>query len=535
VIERKDLSIKDGKVFSFHAVAAKEVIDIAGLCVSHGFIDSHLHVEGLHLLPQTYSQLFLARGTTTIVTDLHEIANAGGLPGVMSYLKLLDTIPLEVLVMAPSCVPSCAFERGLGKMGIKELTRLKGHKRVIGLGEVMDVDGVLERRQALLRKIQLFAGKPIDGHAPLLSGEALQAYLSAGIHSDHETTSLEEGREKLTYGMHLFARQGSVSKDLYSLLPLVEPPFLEQVSLCTDDLSVQDLVEHGHIDAIIRHLLGHGMPLARALRLATVNPSAYFNLSDRKGLVMGAKADLVIFDPADVLVRMTLKDGKVVYREGEALPPQAIGGASPSKMKIADYTLDDLRQKTAGSTINVIGVREGTLLSEHLVEQARVEDGYVMADVERDILYAYVFDRYHARKHYGSCFVRGFGLRGGAMGTTYAHDSHNLVIVGDNLVDIHAALTALKNQNGGMVLAQQGNVIEHIPMPYYGIISNLSADEYMQREKKLRRVLVQMGVTLSNPFFTMSFLSLPVIPALRLTTRGLFHVTEQRHIPASCT
>jgi len=465
------------------------------------------------------------------VTDLHEIANAGGLPGISWYLKLLDTIQPEVLVMAPSCVPSCVFEQGFGELGTKELAWLKGQKRVIGLGEVMDINGVLERKKPVMRKIQLFAGKPIDGHAPLLSGEALRAYLSAGIHSDHETTSLEEGREKLFSGMHLFLRQGSVAKDLDSLLPLVEPRFLGQTSLCTDDLSVQDLVEHGHIDAVIRHLVKCGMPLARALRLATVNPAAYFNLSDRKGLVIGAKADLAVFDPADVRIRMTLKDGEIVYREGETLQPQAIGRIPPSKMKIADYTLDDLRQKAAGSQINVIGVREGTLLSEHLVEQARIEDGHVTADVERDILYAYVFDRYRGQKHFGSCFVRGFGLKAGAMGTTYAHDSHNLVIVGDNLVDIFAVLNALKKENGGMALARQGKLVEHIPMPFYGIISDLDAAEFLQKEKRMRGFLKSMGVPLKNPFFQMSFLSLPVIPALRLTTRGLFDATRTRYIP----
>jgi adenine deaminase len=467
------------------------------------------------------------------VTDLHEIANAGGLPGVRRYLKLLDTIPLEVLVMAPSCVPSCAFDRGFGELGTKELAWLKGQKRVIGLGEVMDIDGVLRRNKEVTRKIQLFAGKPIDGHAPLLSGETLRAYLSAGIHSDHETTSLEEGREKLSSGMHLFLRQGSVAKNLDSLLPLIEPRFLGQTSLCTDDLSAQDLVEHGHIDAIIRRLVGRGIPLARALRLATANPAAYFNLSDRKDLVIGAKADLAVFDPAGIRVRMTLKDGEILSREGETSPSHVRAGKPPSKMKIADYALDDLRQKAAGSTINVIGVREGTLLSEHLVELARVEDGYVTADAERDILYAYVFDRYRGQKPYGACFVRGFGLKAGAMGTTYAHDGHNLIIVGDNLVDIFAVLNALKKESGGMALARQGKLVEHIPMPFYGIISDLDAAAFLQREKRMRRYLKSMGVTLKNPFFQMSFLSLPVIPALRLTTRGLFDATRMRYIEVS--
>lgn len=484
-------------------------------------------------MPRMYSRLFLAHGTTTIVTDLHEIANAGGLQGVRWYLKLLDAVPLEVLVMAPSCVPSCAFDRGFGALGTKELTWLKGHKRVIGLGEVMDIDGVLRRDRSVMKKLRLFAGKPVDGHAPMLGGDMLRAYISAGILSDHETSRLGEAREKLAYGMHLFARQGSVSKDLDTLLPLIRPRSMGQMSLCTDDLSVQDLVEHGHMDALIRHLVARGVPLARALRLATVNPAAYFNLSDRKTMGIGTKADLAVFDPKNMRVYMTVKDGSVVYREGDFLPRQAAGRARPSTMKLAHYSLDDLKITAAGSHVHVIGVREGTLLSEHLVEPARVENNHLAADCARDMLHAFVFDRYCGRKAYGGGFVRGFGLKAGAMGTTYAHDSHNLIIVGTNLVDILTVLDALKKGNGGMALAKRGRLVEHIPMPFYGIISHLDVTGFLKKETRMRRCLKTMGVPLANPFFQMSFLSLPVIPALRITARGLFDVARRRYIPVS--
>ncbi len=350
--------------------------------------------------------------------------------------------------MAPSCVPSCRFEKGLGELGMKELARLRGHKRVIGLGEMMDIGGVLGRKKSVMRKIDLFAGKPIDGHAPTLSGEALRSYIAAGIHSDHETTTLEEGREKLALGMHLFLRQGSVSNDLGTSLPLIKKSYLPQLSLCTDDLSVRDLFEQGHLDVLVRRLVQAGLPLARALRLVTVSPANYFNLSDRKGLDAGRKADLVIFeDPQNIRVRMTIKNGRVVYR-GEKRPHKAhpLTKAPPSRMKIARFSLDDLRQKAKGHMVHVIGVREGTLLSEHRVAEARVGDGYLLPDADRDIVYAYVFDRYRGEKRYGFGFVQGFSLRGGAIGTTYAHDSHNLIIVGDNLTDIFAVLTTI---NGG--------------------------------------------------------------------------------------
>ncbi len=534
-IERKDLSVKDGKIFSFHALPAKEEIDISNLCVSPGFIDSHLHVEGFHLLPHVYSQALLAHGTTTIVTDLHEIANAGGISGVEWYLKQLDAVPLDVFVMAPSCVPSCRFERGSGRLGIQELARLARHKRVIGLGEMMDIDGVLRRNASVMRKIRLFAGKPIDGHAPLLSGETLRVYLAAGIHSDHETTNVQEGREKLTYGMFLFLRQGSVAKDLDHLLPLIKPRFCEQLSLCTDDLSAHDLLEHGHMDSIIRLLVRRGVPLPRALRLATINPAGYFNLSDRKGIGIGKKADLAIFDPSGMRVHITIKEGRIVFRHGETVhgAPRSLQ-VHRSNMKIAHYSLDDLRQKTAGSRINIIGISEGSIVSEHLVDQARIDHGYLIADNRRDILYAFAFDRYRGTRRYGFGFVKGFGMKNGAVGSTYAHDSHNLIIIGDNLVDVYTVLTALEAEHGGMALARRGELLEHIPMPFYGIISGLDAHEFVQRENRMRKTMKRMGVTLANPLLQMSFLSLPVIPALRLTTQGLFDVTRQRHIPASC-
>jgi adenine deaminase len=456
---------------------------------------------------------------------------------VQWYLRLLETTPLDVLVMAPSCVPSCRFEQGFGELGIRELTRLKRHHRVIGLGEMMDIEGVLNRKRSVMRKIDLFAGKPIDGHAPMLSGKALRTYLSAGIHSDHETTNLEEGREKLALGMHLFLRHGSVSKDLDTLLPLIEAPHLAQLSLCTDDLSVRDLFEYGHLDALVRRLVRGGLPLARALRLVTINPASYFNLADRKGLGLGRKADLVIFeDPQDIRVRVTIKDGKIAYRDGKNLHQEAATKKTtpPSRIRVARFTPDDLRQRAMGRTMHVIGVREGTLLSEHRVAEARIEDGYLLPDADRDIIYAYVFDRYRGEKRHGFGFVHGLSMRDGAVGTTYAHDSHNLIIVGDNVADIFTVLTRLTDENGGMALSRQGRLIEHVPMPFYGIISDCDGHEFARREKQMLDHLKYMGVTLTNPLFQISFLSLPVIPALRLTTRGLFDVSRHRHIETSC-
>jgi adenine deaminase len=515
---------------------------VSGFYVSPGLIDSHLHLEGLHLLPDAGAHAFLAHGTTTIITDLHEIANAGGLAAMFWYLDLLENVPVDVFVMAPSCVPSCAFERGFGTIGLRELKKLRSHQRVVGLGEVMDVPGVVRRDRSILQKIELFAGQPVDGHAPMVSGGMLRTYCAAGIGSDHETTNPQEGLEKLANGMHLFLRHGSVSKDLERLLPLIKPRFLSRLSLCTDDLSAQDLFEKGHLDSVIRLLVRRGVSLVNGVRLATANAARYFKLTDRGRLAPGKKADIVIFEDPEGLdkirVRMTIKDGRIVYERGKRRQVSRVSrSAPPSQMKIAPYSIEELRRKAPahadGHTINVIGVGEGTILTDHRILEARIENGYLQADTQRDIIYAYVFDRYRGQKAYGFGFVQGFSLRGGAIGTTYAHDSHNLVIVGDNIADILLVLNALRQDNGGMALVRSGELAEQIPMPFYGIMSDLGAGEFLRREKRLRNMLRGMGVRLTNPFFQMSFLSLPVIPALRLTTHGLFDATQMRYIEVS--
>ncbi len=491
-----------------------------------------MHVEGLHLLPGHYFRAFLAHGTTTLVTDLHEIANAGGMHGLLWYISLFDKVPLDLRVMAPSCVPSSPHECGAARIGAGDLRRLQGMRRVIGLGEVMDTRAVMRRQKSIMRKIALFEGKPVDGHAPGLTGDALDLYMSAGIHSDHETTSLREGKEKLKRGMHLFLRQGSVARDLDRLLPLVRPANMASLSLCTDDLSGGDLYGSGHLDRLVSRLVQSKVPLFRALRLVTRNPAVYFNLSDRNAPALGRKADLVVFDnPADMRVRATVKDGNVVYREGADMGASKEIQPAPtfSGLNVAPFRKEDLRRKATGKRTRAIGVGEGTIITDDLAIDARTENGYLIADRERDLVFAYVFDRYRADSAYGSCMVHGFGLKGGALGTTYSHDSHNLLVVGDNVEDIYEVFCLLRECGGGMAASRGGSGLT-IPMPYFGIISHLDAPALLEKERELDGMVRRMGVRLSNPFFQMSFLSLPVIPALRLTTKGLFHVETSRYV-----
>lgn len=425
--------------------------------------------------------------------------------------------------------------RGGGVIGVKELRRLRGMPRVIGLGEVMNVPGVQKRDRTVMNKIRLFSERPIDGHAPRLKGPDLIRYLSAGICSDHETTDLEEGEDKLRAGMHLFLRMGSASKDLERLVPLIKPHVLPLLSLCTDDLSTADLAQHGHIDYLVRYLVKHGVSLLDALKLATVNAAGYFCLADRKWMGVGKKADLTVFDgPKDMRVKMVIKNGRIAYREGDVLWPQpGPVNASPIESRTADFEMGDLLQSAKGNRIHVIGIEEGTLITSHLVENARVKEGVLTADPDDGLCLAYAFDRYKGNRRFGFGFVRGFSIRGGAIGTTYAHDSHNMLIVGDNMADVFEVFNCLKRRGGGMAAARGGRVEEFISMPYYGIISSLSGDEFLRREAGLRESMVKMGVSQSDAFFQLSFLSLPVIPTLRLTVNGLFDVDSGQYIEAN--
>jgi adenine deaminase len=535
--EKTDLSIKDGKILSFSRAEAREVIDAAGSFVSCGFIESHLHVEGLHLLPDYFFEAFLRHGTTTIITDLHEIANAGGMAGFLWYLSRIDQVPLDLFVMAPSCVPSSPYELGAAKLGVRELRRLRNMRRVLGLGEVMDVEAVVARHKGVMAKIALFEGRPVDGHAPGLTGRHLDLYMSAGIYSDHETTGVDEGEEKLRRGMHLFLREGSVAKDLEALLPLVRPETLANLSLCTDDLSARDLHETGHLDRLVARIVRSGISPIHALSLVTRMPALYFNLNDRNAPALGRKADLVLFDdPLHMRILATVKAGKVVSREGEGIGA-ATGGVRRSApprqgLKLAPFRKEDLRRKPKGGNIRVMAVREGTILVKGVTGKARIEEGYLACDHERDIVFAYVFDRYRAEALYGFGFVTGFSLRHGALGTTYAHDSHNLVILGDNPADIFAVREVLEACGGGMAASHSGSALA-VPMPYFGIISDLDAQAFLKKEAELDRLVRMMGVRLKNPFFQMSFLSLPVIPELRLTTKGLFHVGTERYVESN--
>ncbi len=396
------------------------------------------------------------------------------------------------------------------------------------------MEAVLGRQEEVMKKIALFEGRPVDGHAPGLTGRELDLYLSAGIHSDHETTSLDEGTEKLGRGMHLFLRDGSVASDLPNLLPLIQGSHLARLCLCTDDLSARDLIEEGHLDRIVSHLVRKGVPLFHALRLVTANPALYFNLSDRSSPGVGRKADLVVFDrPEDIRVRATVKNGRLVGRDGQGGAASTTGRPEArALMKVAPFSREALRRKARGNRIRVMGVRDGTILVEDIEEEARIENGYLAADHGRDILLAYVFDRYRSDEKYGFGFVTGFSLKEGAIGTTYAHDSHNLIIVGDNVEDIYRVLRTIEACGGGMAASRKGIQV-CLPMPFFGIISALSAREYLQKEAELVGLVRKMGVKLKNPFFQMSFISLPVIPHLRLTTRGLLSVSTSQYVEAN--
>jgi adenine deaminase len=465
---------------------------------------------------------------------LHEIGNVGGIAALKWYLSHSSSSPVDLFIMAPSCVPSSKYEMGGAKIGLDQLKEINTWPHVIGLGEVMDIEGVTGRNREVLDKISLFAGKPIDGHAPGLRGAALDRYLSAGICSDHETSAIDEAIEKLSKGMHLFIREGSVAKDLTNLIGLITPKYLPLLSLCTDDLSARDLRETGHLDNLLGILVRSGVPLTQALALITTNPAGYFGFSDKKGLGVGKKADIVIFEnPEKPEISLTIKNGNIVYRRGDAVKiPESENLASAQPLNVKLPSPEELRIAVQGSKIRVIGVTEGSIVTGDIEYQATVRDGYLAADPDNDILLAYVFDRYRAVSQFGFGFTKGFNLKNGAIGSTYAHDSHNLIVIGDNIEDIHHVAQTLIDGGGGMAARHHGEV-SYVPMPYFGLISHLDSSTLLKNEEELMTLAKRMGVCLKNPFFQMSFISLPVIPQLRLTANGLFCVSTSRYVKAN--
>ena len=533
--ETADIAVADGRVAAIGTgYAGKEEIDLAGKYVIPGLINAHLHIESSMLAPSEFARAVLPLGTTTVIADPHEIANVAGVDGIKYMLEAVKDIPLNVYFTLPSCVPSTNLEHSGAVLSADDLRQFVDDDKVLGLAEMMNVPGVLNADAEIMKKIHLMGKKRVDGHAPALLGNEVMAYASAGINSDHECNTPEEAKQRLKAGMYILIREGSAAKNMKAILPIINKYSSQFCCICTDDRHPADLLEEGDINYTVRLAVKHGISVATAIQMATINAARYFGLNDIGAIAPGFLADLVVLDNiADFRPELVYKSGKLVAKNGKMLVDVAC--IADSKMEdsvhLAKVTLDDFKIEAKGDKANVIELIPYQLVTKRKFLPVKKVRGEAAADPERDILKLAVFERHHATGQHGLGFIKGFGLKKGAIGSTVGHDSHNLIVVGANDEDMLLAVKTLEKAKGGMVIVADGEVAGLLPLEIAGLMSKLTVEETAERVEKMRSIAYDLGVNKEyDPFITLAFMSLPVIPDLKLTDMGLVDVNEFRII-----
>jgi adenine deaminase len=511
---------------------AKQIVDLGNRYLAPGLINGHTHIESSMLDVGQYARAVVPRGTLAVVTDLHEIANVGGLDGIRYVLGCARRLPLDLFLMAPSCVPATSLETPGASLEPEAIRRLLRWKGCIGLGEVMNFPGVLSGDEDVLGKINLARGKVIDGHAPGVSRKDLNAYIAAGILSDHESTSLEEAREKLRRGMYVMIREGSSEKNLDALLPLVTDNTYKRCMFVVDDRSCLDLLRDGDIDAVVRKAIKRGLDPVRAIQLATINPAEYFRLNRLGAIAPGYQANLIVIDDlSNLSPDMVFYRGRLVARQGKPLFPLYQAARAPvNTVNIKPFSIEALKLLASGETEPVIEIVPDQIITRKRMERVKVVDGVIVPDTSRDILKLVVVERHRATGNIGLGLVKGFGLKKGALASSIAHDCHNIIAVGTNDNDIFIAVKEIERLHGGLVVAAEGRVSASLALPIAGLLSDEPLEVVADKLEKLEQLARDLGTTLKSPFSTLSFLALPVIPELRLTDLGLVDVNEFRLI-----
>ncbi len=509
---------------------ARHSIDLDGAYLLPGLIDGHTHIESSMLHPARYAEAVVPRGTLTLITDLHEIANVCGIQGVEFGISWSHKLPLDMKFMAPSCVPSSPLETAGTVLDPPSVRSLLAQPEMLGLGEMMNYPGVLSGSPDVLDKLEAACGKPIDGHAPGLRGHHLNAYLAAGIMSDHECTTLEEAEEKLRKGMYLMIREGSSEKNLEELLPAVTPETQGRCMFVVDDRSASDLAREGDVDHVVRKAISLGLDPVRAIQLATINPAQYFRLYDRGSISPGRVAHLIsVRNLEEFLVDRVYHRGKLVAQEGRPLftIPTDAGGLLDT-IRIAPLSVEDLRVPQTSGEFPVIEMVPGQIVTRSRMLTPRIQDGAYVSDTDRDILKLAVVERHHATGNVGKGFVTGFGLQRGALASSVAHDSHNIVCVGVTDEDMLGAIKTLEHAQGGLVAFADGEAKATLPLPVAGLLSPEPLDVVLASQRHVDETARQLGARPSAAFSLLSFLALPVIPELRVTDRGVVDVTQFR-------
>jgi len=509
---------------------AVDTVDLAGQFLLPGLIDAHVHLESSMVAPYEFARAVVPRGTTAVVTDPHEVANVAGLAGVQWLLEASDGLPLAVLVMAPSCVPATHLATAGAELDASDLEVLAKHPRVIGLAEVMNVPGVVLGEPEVHAKIDAFAGRPVDGHGPGLVGDWLQAYAAAGIGTDHETLTPEEALEKLRLGMRVWLREGTGARNLLDLLPVVTPSTSRRCGFCTDDRHPHDLLDDGHIDHLVRLAVANGLDPMTAIQMATLNIAEAYGLDDRGAIAPGRRADLVVCDDlAGFRIEQVFVGGVSVAENGQPVGSWPEPTADPTAVlrpPVVDLEALDLRVADPGSEVRVIGLVPGQIVTEQLVERLPAHDGFLKADRDRGMAKLAVIERHRGTGNIGLGFVQGFGPLDGALACTVAHDHHNLIVVGCDDESMRTAVAEVVRLGGGAVVARGGEVLAGLPLPFAGLISERPLNEVRRELDDLAAAARRCGCDHPDPVMALSFVALEVIPALKLTDRGLVDVEK---------
>jgi adenine deaminase len=514
-----------------------ETIDVENLLLAPGLINGHLHLESSLLSPAEYARVALSHGTTTIILDPHEIANVLGMEGIHALTEVSKELPVDYFFMAPSCVPATHLETAGASLSSTDIEKLLQEPRILGLGEMMNFPGVLHQDPEVLKKIRAAQKnrRPIDGHAPLLWGKSLNAYIASGIDSDHECTRKEEAEEKIRLGMWLMIREGTAAKNLAELLPAVTPQNSRRCLLVLDDLEPADLLKYGEMDHLLRKSTQVGLDPVTAIQMATLIPAERFGLHDRGALAPGRRADIIsISNLKGFQVHHVIKNGKVAVRGGKVypFPHLRFDRAVLSTVKIKPMDEFSFALDLKGENAYVIGLVPDQILTQKLRLKVKKDSrSKVVSDPEADILKIAVVERHRASGQIGLGLVRGLGLKRGAMATSVSHDSHNIIVVGAHDEDMKKAVQEIEKMQGGFVVVDGGKIKASLALPVAGLMSMLTAEEVASQMENVNRAAHEIGATPGNPFLTLSFLALPVIPELKISDQGLVDVSEFRIIP----
>lgn len=534
-IEEEDIAISDGIIVGLGSYQGKLEVDYQGYYVAPGFIDGHVHIESSMLTPNNYALAVLPRGTTTVIADCHEIANVTGNKGIDFMLEAAKQTPLDIFMMIPSCVPSTNFETSGANLLVEDIKKYLKADKVLGLGEMMNYSGTINGDKDVLAKINAFKEKIIDGHAPEVSKKALNAYVLAGVKTDHECTKPEELIEKVKRGMYIHLREGSQTKNVLDLLPGINKNYYDRILFCSDDLHPSDIKDFGHMDNNINMAIKSGIDPISAISMATINISNCYRLNNFGAIAPGYKADLVLFkDLNNIQVDKVYKAGKLLVKDKKAIfKAKKVDATKVLDTVNVDIAKLDLTYKLNSRKVNVIGLIKNNITTKKIIEKVNLDKGIFNPQNNPDLLKLCVIERHHGINNIGKGIVKGYGLENGALAMTISHDSHNLVCLGDNDKDMYLAIKKITEIGGGIAVVSKGEILEFLPLEVAGLMSLKQSEFVEEKIHSLEKNIRTLGVKaeIEDPFLQLGFLSLAVIPEIRVTDKGLFDSNKFKLIP----